>query len=335
MSTKATNPSDLDKAAILLLSMGEEAAAKVMSRLGRDALTRLSNHMARLSGVSTQDARDVIQDFFDHFRQQSGISAASRQYLERTLDIALGKRLARGMIDTIYGDALRDEIQKLEWVPAEILARFFSGEHPQMQAVLLAFLPPDNAAAVMAALPAETHDELLYRVANLQEVSDQVLSELKASIRRCLEFVSEQSTAKVDGIKQAADILNRYQGDRSALLDMLRMHDEHVAHSVTENMYDFATLARQSDDVLQVLVQELPLETLTLALKGAEPEVRDAIFKALPKRMAQGIRDDIQALGLVPISQVEAARKEVMKEVRSLHEQNIINYKIFEERVVD
>lgn len=335
MAAQATKPSDLDKAAILLLSMGEEAAAKVMSLLGRDAVTTLSNHMAKLSGVSTQQAREVIQGFFEHFREHSGISAASRQYLERTLDMALGKRLARGMIDNIYGDALREEIQKLQWISPETLARFFSSEHPQMQAVLLAFLPPDTAAAVLAALPPNTHDELLYRVANLQEVSDQVLSELKVTISRCLQFVSEQTTAKVDGIRQAADILNRYQGDRASLMEMLKLYDEQIAHSVTENMYDFMTLGRQSDDVLQALVQELPSETLTLALKGAAPEVRDALLKALPKRMAQGILDEIQALGLVPISQVEAARREVMQLVRNLHEQGIINYQLFEERVVD
>lgn len=335
MGTQATKPTDLDKAAILLLSMGEEAAAKVMGLLGREAVTTLSNHMAKLSGVSTQQAREVIQGFFEHFREHSGISAASRQYLERTLDMALGKRLARGMIDNIYGDALRDEIQKLQWISPETLARFFSNEHPQMQAVLLAFLPPDTASAVLAALPENTHDELLYRVANLQEVSDQVLSELKVTIGRCLQFVSEQTTAKVDGIRQAADILNRYQGDRASLMEMLKLHDEQIAHSVTENMYDFMTLARQSDDVLQALVQELPSETLTLSLKGAAPEVRDALLKALPKRMAQGILDEIQALGLVPVSQVEAARREVMQLVRDLHEQNIINYQIFEERVVD
>lgn len=335
MDTQVVETNSLDKAAILLLSMGEDAAAKVLSRLGRDEVTTLSNRMAKLAGVSTDAARDVIQGFFDHFRDQSGISAASRDYLERTLDMALGKRLAKGMIDDIYGDALKDELQKLQWVPAETLARFFATEHPQMQAVLLAFLPPETASGVLAELPDNCHDDLLYRVANMHEVSDQVLSELRDALGRCLQFVSERSTARVDGVKQAADILNRFRGDRASLMDMLKLHNEELARSVSENMYDFMTLGRQSTDVLQVLVQEIPEDILSLSLKGAAPEVRDALMGALPRRMAQSILDRTQALGLVPVSQVEDARREVMRLVRELHEQEVINYQIFEETVVD
>ncbi|WP_115719454.1 FliG C-terminal domain-containing protein [Gallaecimonas mangrovi] len=334
MNELTTERADLDKAAILLLSMGEAAAARIMARLSRDEVTALSMRMAKLSGVSTQDARSVIQQFFDSYREQSGISAASRQYLERTLDLALGKRLARGMVDGIYGDALKQELNALQWVPPETLARFFRNEHPQLQAVLLAFLPPENASAVMASLPEDQHDDLLYRVANLKEVPDQVLDELKVTLTRCLSFVSEQSTAKVDGLRQAADILNRYQGDRSALMDMLKLHNEDTATAVADNMYDFMTLSRQSDEVLQTLVQEVPAETLALALKGADAKVHDALVTALPKRMAQSLDDAKQALGLVPISKVEGARNEIMQLVRTLHETGQLNYQLFEEKVV-
>lgn len=335
MQTLPAEMSNLDRAAILLLSMGENAAGKIMGRLDREEVTLLSTRMASLSGVSTDAARNVIQGFFDHFRGHSGISAASRGYLERTLDIALGKRLAQGMIDGIYGDALRGELQKLQWVPPETLARFIGTEHPQLQAVLLAFLPPDNASAVLSHLPESRHDDLLFRVANMSEVNDQILLELKETLRKCLAYVSQQNSAKVDGVRQAADILNRFQGDRAVLMDMLKMRDEKIAHSVTENMYDFESLGRQSNDVLQVLVQEIPETTLALALKGAAPAIRDALTGALPKRMAQSLTDQTQALGLVPVSQVDAARRDVMRQVRELHEQEVIKYQIFEERVVD
>ncbi|WKE66522.1 FliG C-terminal domain-containing protein [Gallaecimonas kandeliae] len=329
-----TERSDLDRAAILMLSMGEATAAKIMARLGRDEVQALSQRMAKLSGVSTAEAKSVMQGFFEHYREHSGISAASRQYLEKTLDLALGKRLARGMVDSIYGDALRQELKALQWVPAETLARFFRNEHPQLQAVLLAFLPPENASAVLGALPGEAHDDLLYRVANLKEVSEQVLDELKATLARCLQFVSEQSTAKVDGVRQAADILNRYQGDRGALMEMLRLHDQDTAGMVADNMYDFLILARQSDEVLQALVQEVPTETLALALKGADAVVRDALLAALPKRMAQGLEDAQKAMGLVPLSRAEQARGEIMALVRRLHEEQQLNFQLFEEKTV-
>lgn len=334
MSSIMSQRNDLDKAAILLLSMGEANAAKVMARMSRDEVTAVSMRMAKLRGVSTQEAKDVMQHFFDHYREHSGISSASRHYLERTLDLALGKRLARGMVDSIYGDALRQEMMALQWVPADTLARFFRNEHPQLQAVLLAFLPPENASAVLAALPENMHDDILFRVANLKEVSDQVLDELRVTLGRCLAFVSEQSTAKVDGIRQAADILNRYQGDRAALMEMLKLHDTDTAGMVADNMYDFMTLARQSDEVLQALVQEIPTETLALALKGADPDVRDALLAALPKRMAQGLEDAQLAMGQVPLSRANQARSEIMQLVRTLHEDQQLNYQLFEEKTV-
>jgi flagellar motor switch protein FliG len=332
---KQVEEDSLDRAAILLLSMGENAAAKILSRLGRNEVTVLSNRMARLSGVSIDHARTVIQGFFESFRDQSGISAASRSYLERTLDKALGQRLAKGMIDGIYGDSLKEEMQKLEWVSAQTLAHFFSTEHPQMQAVLLAFLPPDTASAVFAKLPPAVHDDLLYRVASLEEVNEQILGELRDILHRCIQYVSSTSSARVDGVRQAADIINRFDGDRAGLMDMLKIHDETLAHSVSENMYDFMTLARQSSDVLQVIVQEVSEDVLSLALKGADPEVRFAVMAVLPRRMAQTFTEKIEALGLVPVSRVEDARREVMRTVRELNENEVIRYQIFQERVVD
>ncbi len=334
-SLSSAGNNSLDKAAILLLSMGEDAAAKILGRLGREEVTLLSNHMARISGVSVDDARAVIQEFFGSFQDHSGISAATRGYLERTLDKALGRRLAKGMIDGIYGDSLKEEMQKLQWVPADVLARFFGTEHPQMQALMLAFLPSDTAAEVFSKLPTSAHDDLLCRVAGMAEVNDQILNELRGAVGRCIQFVSESSTAKVDGIKQAADILNRFDGDRAGLMDMLKLYDEGIAHSVSENMYDFMTLARQSSDVLQIIVQELSDDVLAMALKGSDPQIRDAIMGILPKRMAQSFLDNIQNLGLVPLSRVEDARREVMRNVRELHEQGVIKYQIFQEKVVD
>lgn len=158
---------DIEKAAILMLSMGEEAAAKIFKRLNRDEVRKLSGAMAKLQNVSTAEAKWILQQFFAHYKEQSGISGASRSYLQRTLDMALGPKFARSMLDGLYGDEVSDELQLLQWVPPEVIARFFANEHPQMQAVLLAFLPPETSSAVLDSLPAQMHDELLFRVANL------------------------------------------------------------------------------------------------------------------------------------------------------------------------
>jgi flagellar motor switch protein FliG len=330
----ASTTGNADMAALLLLSMGEEAAAGIMRRLTRSEVELLSQRMANLPQISTAQAREILERFFDHYRQHSGISAASRSYLERTLDLALGGGLVRSVVDSLYGDELQQELQQLQWLPPESVAHCFRDEHPQMQAVLLAFLPPESASAILAHLPREAHDDLLFRVANLKEVRAPVLQEMRACIDRCLQHAAQQTSTRVDGPRQAADILNRFDGDRGYLIEMLKLHDAQVAGVVEENMYDFVTLARQTDEVLQRIVEELDTDTLALALKGADATVRQAVLEAMPRRMAQALEDGMSALGLVPLRRVEQARQEIMRQIRLLHEQEAIQYQLFDERVV-
>lgn len=325
----------VDKAAILLLAMGESSAAKVLSTLDREELTAVSHRMAQLKGLTVNQLADTIEAFFDEFKDHSGISSASREYLEKALDIALGKKLAQSMIDGIYGDALKGEFQRLQWVAPETLARFFVNEHIHMQAVLLSFMPPDSASKVLSHLPEDTHKDLMYRVANLSEVNEQILQELRETLKRCFDYVSHQNVSRVNGLKQAADILNRFSGDSAGIMDQFREKDENLAQMVTENMYDFITLGRQTSEILQTLVQEVDEGALALALKGADEKLFSTVMKALPKRMAENMQDRIRLLGKVRLSRVEEARKEVMRTVRELHQNGDIEYQIFEEKVVE
>ena len=325
---------NLEKAAILLLSMGTEAAAKVMQKLSRDEVQRLISKMAGLSGVSSIEAKWTLQQFFIQYREQSGIASASRDYLEQTLDLALGQRLSRSLLDSLYGDAMSQDIQRLQWVPAEVLARFFRNEHPQMQAVLLGFLPPQTASAVLNALPGSLHDDLLVRVAGLNSVSEHVLDELRLTLDRCLVYVADQSGAKVNGVRQVADILNRYQGNKEQMLSLLRERDGDMALEIEKNMFDFMALRRQSDDTLQRLVQELPADLLALALKNTETSFRKVVLGAMPKRMAQSLEAQIQDQGSVSLRKVEQARDEIMQLVRELVEQGEVEFQLFEEPTV-
>lgn len=325
---------DLEKAAILMLSMGEEAAAKIFKRLNRDEVRRLSGAIARLKNVSTAEAKWILQQFFAHYKNQSGINGTSRNYLQRTLDMALGPRFARSMLDGLYGDEVSQELQLLQWVPPEVIGRFFVNEHPQLQAVLLAFLPAEMSSAVLDVFPPEIHDDLLFRVANVKEISEVVLQELQRTISQCLDYVAEQAGTQVDGVRQVADILNRYRGDRSRMMEMLRQYDTEVAVAVEKNMFDFDILKKQNNEVLQALLQEIPSELLAVALKGTETSFRKAVLGALPKRMAQALETQMQGQGSVSLSKVEQARSEIMQQVRSLVDQGEIEIQLFDEPVL-
>ncbi|SDK19416.1 flagellar motor switch protein FliG [Ferrimonas sediminum] len=336
--TRASNQDQLDsieQAAMLLLSMGEEGAAKVLAHLDRADVQRLSHKMARLSNISQDQAGGVLSRFFDEYRGQSGIARASRGYLQRTLDIALGDRVAKGLIDNIYGDEIQTLVRRLEWVDAKLLANEITHEHSQLQAVLLGLLPAENASLVLQHLPSHCHDEVLLRIAALGELDRDVVEELRQLVERCVAIAMEKSHTQVAGVKQVADILNRYEGDREQLMSVLRLHDNRLATQVEDNMFDYIILGRQKDETLQRLLAEVAPETLALSLKGVDSNLKKAILKALPKRMSSSIEVQVEAIGPVALSRADQARFEVMEKAKAMMEAKELELQLFEEPVVE
>ena len=163
-------PNPVEQAAIVLLSMGEQPAAAVLRCLSREQLLGVTQAMSRLSGIKVDAVKSALQRFFDDYREQSGVHAASRAYLKRSLDMALGGNIADSVLDSIYGDAIRPKMARLQWASPKWLADHIADEHVRMQAVFLAFLPPALAGTVIDALPMEGRDLLLLNLAKLDEI---------------------------------------------------------------------------------------------------------------------------------------------------------------------
>ncbi|MGG5572665.1 flagellar motor switch protein FliG [Vibrio diazotrophicus] len=325
----------VEQTALVLLGMGEDAAAKVLRHFSRDETQRVTRAMAKLSGIKSEKAKNVIQKFFEDFRQHSGIRGASKDYLSNTLRKALGNDLAKGLLNDLYGDEIRNNMQRLQWVDSEILARFIANEHPQMQAIFLAYLPPESSSAVLKSLPQDYHDELLFRIARIQDIDHQVAGDLNELIERCIEQISVTQSAPLSGVKQVADIINRFDGDRASLMEMLRLHDEDVVNEIEQNMFDFMVLGRQSEDTMDRLVQQIPMELWAAALKGAEITLQQAIKRSMPQRMIKTLEDEMQVRGAIPRSRVESARQEIMQTVRELNEMNEIDLQLYQEPTVE
>ncbi|MCX4195365.1 hypothetical protein OMR07_06990 [Methylobacterium organophilum] len=213
--------SSLDQAAILMLSMGDEISAGILRNFSREEIISISQAMARLSNVKQPMVSDVISRFFDDYKEQSSIKGASRSYLAGMLGKALGGDITRSLLDSIYGEEIRAKMAKMEWLDPKQFAALIAKEHAQMQAVFLAFLPPGMATEVLECMPAERQDELLYRIANLSEVNSDVIAELEQLIDRSLKVLSTQGS-QVRGVKQAADIMNRFKGNRDQMFELLR-----------------------------------------------------------------------------------------------------------------
>lgn len=323
----------LERAAIVLLSMGEEPAAAVLRCLSREELLEVTQVMSHLSGIKVESVRHSLQSFFDDYREQSGVHGASRTYLKRSLDLALGTDVADSVLNNIYGEAIRPKMARLQWASAKWLAERISHEHVRMQTVFLAFLLPSLAGEVVGALPAERRDQVLLNMARMRDVDRELLIELDELVDRCLESLGLQST-NIEGARQVAEILNRLPGSRSQLAENLRANDAVAMEEVERSMYDFYILSRQNEAVLLRLMDEVPVEEWAVALKGAEPALREAIMGSMPKRQAQSLEDVIRRTGPVPRTRIDQVRTEIMRRVKALADAGDIELQLYAEATV-
>jgi flagellar motor switch protein FliG len=324
----------VEQAAIVLLSIGEEPAAAVLRCLERDELIELTQVMSRMSGIKVDSVKYAVQNFFDDYREQSGLHGASRTYLKRSLDLALGSDIANSVLNTIYGDAIRPMMARLQYASPKWLAEFISHEHVQMQAVFLAFLAPALACQIIEGLPESSRDLVLLNLARLDEIDRDLLQELEDLVGRCLSALDTQS-ASVEGVRQVAEILNRLPSNRAGMVELLRAHDPDVVSRIEMSMYDFFILSRQTEQVITRLLDDIPLEQWAIALKGAEPALRDAILTAMPKRQAQSFEDLMRRSGPVPMSRIEQTRKDIMLAVKALADAGEIDVQLFAEATAE
>jgi flagellar motor switch protein FliG len=326
--------SPVEQAAIVLLSIGEEPAAAVLRCLEREELIELTQVMSRMSGIKVDAVKNAVSKFFDDYRQQSGLHGASRSYLKRSLDLALGSDIANSVLNTIYGDAIRPMMARLQYASPKWLAEYIAAEHVQMQAVLLAFLPPALAGQIIDALPEDGRELVLLNLARLEEIDRDLLRELEELVARCLAALDTQSTT-VEGVRQAAEILNRLPNNRAGMVELLRAHDPDVVSQIEMSMYDFFILSRQTEQTITRLLDEIPLEQWAIALKGAEPALRDALLGAMPKRQAQSFEDLMRRSGPVPMSRIEQTRREIMAQVKELVDNGEIEVQLFAEATAE
>ena len=326
--------SPVEQAAIVLLSIGEEPAAAVLRCLSREELLEVTQVMSRMSGIKVESVKHAMQTFFDDYRQQSGVHGASRSYLKRSLDLALGSDLANTVLNSIYGDELRPKMARLQWASPKWLAEYIANEHVQMQAVFLAFLPPGLAGQILDALPVEGRDLVLLNLARLDEIDRDLLLELDELVVRCLGTFDMQSTT-VEGIRQAGEILNRLPQNRAQMVELLRAHDPEIVAKLELSMYDFFILSTQSEVAITRIIEEVPLEQWAIALKGAEVSIRDAVLKTMPKRQAQAFEDMMRRAGPIPMSRIEQTRQEIMATVKALADSGEIEIQLFAEAVIE
>ena len=316
-------PVTLDKiemAAILLMTLGEEPAAKILSHLGPKEVQRVGSAMASLSNVRNEDVEHVMTEMLGEVEGQTGLGIGSDEYIKATLVKALGADKAGGLIDRILMGGNTTGLDTLKWMDARSVSDVIRYEHPQIQAIIIAYLDPDHSAQVLAQIPdPRVREDLIVRVAALESVQPAALRELNDILEKQFSGSSGAKSSAMGGTKVAAEIMNNVDSTIEAeIMEAISEADEDLAVEIQDLMFVFDNLSEVDDRGIQALLREISSEVLITALKGADEPLREKIFKNMSKRAAELLRDDLEASGPVRLSDVEVAQKEILTAARKM-----------------
>ncbi len=325
----ASGPAELpgtQRAAILLMSLGEQDAASLLKQLDAGDVQKLGLAMAELKEVSRDQMTAVLENFIGIVDGKADVAASSQEYVRRVLTQAVGKQKADMLLDRVATGQVGQGIEALKWMEARAVAQIISVEHPQVAALVLSHLEAEQSAAILPLLPEAMRTEVLMRIATLNEVPQSALNELDSLVARQANTPAPAPLRQIGGVKTVANILNAMSKDKSgAELGKIEQADAEMHQSIKDMLFIFDNLLSIDDRGIQAILRDVGSDTLALALRGAEPEVQDKIMRNMSKRAAEILRDDMEARGPVKLVDVEAAQKEIVIIAQRLAEEGTIS----------
>lgn len=316
---KEEDISQVEKAALILLAVGESRAADVLRHLGPKDVQLLGATMVGISNISASTVDDVLSEFITLIKTKTGLGLGSDDFIRNMLTEALGAEKAGSVIDRILMGADSKGIEQLKWLDTRSIADLIRLEHPQIIAIVLSLLDSDQSAEVLQFLPENMRADILMRVATLEGVQPAALRELDEIMEKQLTGSDSMKSSSIGGIDAAASILNFMEASSGELImeDILDSSAE-LGQQIQDKMFVFEDLASIDDRGMQTLLREVSTDQLLLALRGVDDALKDKIFNNMSKRAAEMLRDDLEAAAPVKLSEVELAQKDVLAIAKKL-----------------
>jgi flagellar motor switch protein FliG len=315
----------LTNSAILLMSLGEDEAAQVFKYLAPKEVQKIGQAMAKLNGITRDKIDQVLGKFHDMAQRETSIGMDADSYIRTVLTRALGDDKAAYLLDRILQSGDASGIESLRWMAATNVAELIRNEHPQIIASILVHLERDQASEILGHFAPELRHDVVLRIATLDGIQPTALRELNDVLGKLLSGTDSIKKSALGGVRAAAEILN-YLGttQETAVIEAVREFDGDLAQKILDEMFVFENLLDVDDRGIQALLREVQSESLIVALKGANQELREKVFKNMSQRAADMLRDDLEAKGPVRVSEVEAEQKEILKIVRRMAEEGQI-----------
>lgn len=318
-AASASPATGLQKSAILMMAIGEDAAAEVFKHLSQREVQELGSAMAELRSVTREEMAGVLSEFRGETEQYLALNVDSSSFIRSVLNKALGEERAQSVIEDILES--RDPgsgIDSLNWMDSTSVAELIREEHPQIIATILIHLDRQKASEVLGMFTDRLRNDVILRIATFGGVQPGALQELTDVLSKLLSGQSLKRS-RMGGVRTAAEIINLMStAHEEAVIDGVRLHDGDLAQKIIDEMFLFENLLEVDDRGIQRVLKEIATESLIVALKGAPQELRDKFIRNMSTRAGEMLREDLDALGPVRVSQVEAEQKAILQVVRRL-----------------
>lgn len=320
----------VQKAAVLLVTLGEELGGLVLKHLDEEEVASIGKEVARIPAINSDEAESILNEFYHMSMAQDYVLKGGIEYARKMLVNAFGPEAATKILDRLvkllgHDSASFDALQKAD---PQQLAKFIHSEHPQTIALILSHLGPSQAAGLLFSLPPEIRSDVALRMANLDQISPDIISKIASIIGQKLKALGELSRESYGGVRAVAEMFNRLDsGTSKEILDTIESQDPNLAETIRHLMFVFEDLLLIDQNGIKEVLGRVDRKILTVALKGTSDQLKNHFLQCMSQRGAEMLREDMEALGPVKIKEVEAAQQQIIAVVRQLESEGVLSLK--------
>lgn len=310
-----------EKAAMLLITLGPERSAQIFKHLKEEEIEQLTLEIANIRTVSPNERDKVLSEFYQLCLAQQYITEGGIGYAKEILEKAMGTEKTMEIINKL---TVSLQVRPFDFVrkadPTQVL-NFIQSEHPQTIALILSYLKPNQAAAVLSALPQDKQADVAKRIATMDRTSPEIIKDVERVLEKKLSALVTEDFTAVGGIQAIVDVLNSVdRGTEKFIMDSLEIEDTDLAEEIRKRMFVFEDILQLDNRSIQRFLHEVDNSQLALALKGATEEVQNVIYSNMSKRLAEMIKEDIEYMGPVRLKDVEEAQQKIVNVIRKLED---------------
>jgi flagellar motor switch protein FliG len=326
----ANTMSGVRKAAVLMIILGETAGSELMKQMDEDEIQEIGREVARIPTITSEMADEILEEFYNMTVAHDYVLKGGLDYARKILISAFGPEQAKKLLDRLVKalgaeSASFDSLQKAD---PQQLAKFIHNEHPQTIALVLSHLNPSQAAGLLISLPPEIRPDVALRMANLDQISPEIISKIAGIIGQKLKSLGEVSRESYGGVRAVSEMFNRLDsGTSKEVLDIIEQSDQNLVETIRHLMFVFEDLLLLGPEAVKEVLAKVDRKILTVALKGTSDQLKNHFLEAMSQRGAEMLREDMDSMGPVKIKDVEVAQQQIIAVVRQLESDGTISLK--------